>query len=343
MKCAKCNNIINKDDKFCDYCGAKVDEQIPGTEVKKVKDGKFNLIAMMKGMALSVLIGVLIIGFVVGGRHLWFLYQDFQNERAAERIVKEKEERIKNPKTIINQSIQSGNWGLTVQDVRYQEKIKTSFAYSKYAKGVYMIINIKVQNISKTEDNIFIGDESFQVLNEKDAIYNVAKEVSGQYTLVNNFNERITLGPGFDQNVILYYDVPSVNNQYRLIFQDDVAIDLGYYVGIGILREYRSETDIKPQTIKYIVPGSPAETAGMKIEDTILKINNLEFNSDNYEVLEIIYGKLNGKLGDKLKFDIMRGGETLNIEVELGKIENSKRIFSWEEIDSEENLVIRRN
>jgi serine protease Do len=62
-----------------------------------------------------------------------------------------------------------------------------------------------------------------------------------------------------------------------------------------------------------VVPGSPAETAGIQVDDIITKIDDTAM-TENTPLSDVISKK---KSGDKVKVEIWRGGETKTVEVTL--------------------------
>jgi len=64
-----------------------------------------------------------------------------------------------------------------------------------------------------------------------------------------------------------------------------------------------------------VVSGSPAEKAGLKRGDVILKINDTEINNSN-DVSNIVS---KSKVNDKLVMLILRNGQTQFVTVVVGK------------------------
>ena len=64
-----------------------------------------------------------------------------------------------------------------------------------------------------------------------------------------------------------------------------------------------------------VVDGSPAQSAGVKADDIIVKMDGAEL-SDKTTLAEIISKK---KLGDKVELEIWRDGETLKLSVTLSE------------------------
>lgn len=66
-----------------------------------------------------------------------------------------------------------------------------------------------------------------------------------------------------------------------------------------------------------VVSGSPAEEAGVKVDDIITKIDDKKLDSDS-ALADIIASK---KPGDKVSLDVWRDGESLNLSAILGEAE----------------------
>jgi len=98
--------------------------------------------------------------------------------------------------------------------------------------------------------------------------------------------------------------VNSLDDPYSQYFNSEESaefleqVDLEY-VGIGIKLQYTG-TELY---IEEVMPGSPAEEAGLKRGDTILKINGLSIQDTDGD-------ELVGKAGTKVKLQILRNGVT---------------------------------
>ncbi len=64
-----------------------------------------------------------------------------------------------------------------------------------------------------------------------------------------------------------------------------------------------------------LVPGSPAEKAGLKEQDIITKVNDTRLSGDNAELAKVLSGK---KVGDRLTLSIYREGKELTLTATLG-------------------------
>ena len=107
-----------------------------------------------------------------------------------------------------------------------------------------------------------------------------------------------------------YYTPEEMKEQY------DTA--MGNYVGIGIYMVVNYEEG----TITVLEPmeDSPAETAGLKEGDIIIKVDGTDVTKDNVSDMS---NAIKGEEGTKVKLGIKRGDENLDIEVERKRIEIS--------------------
>ncbi|AHV98868.1 S41 family peptidase [Paenibacillus sabinae] len=109
--------------------------------------------------------------------------------------------------------------------------------------------------------------------------------------------------------------VESLNDPYTQYFSKDESKELQSqlaldYVGIGVQLVYSGNE----LYIEQIMPGSPAESAGLKRGDTILKINGVKIS-------ELESDTLSGKAGTKVTLLIQRGGVSKIYSVKRGEIE----------------------
>lgn len=86
------------------------------------------------------------------------------------------------------------------------------------------------------------------------------------------------------------------------------------YIGVGIQqgRYYTKNQVLYGALVNRIIVGSPAEAAGIKVKDLILKVDNESLEEKSFT--QIIQSK---SVGDKIKLEIWRNGEKITIEVEV--------------------------
>lgn len=107
-----------------------------------------------------------------------------------------------------------------------------------------------------------------------------------------------------------YYTPEEMDEQY--------STAMGNYVGIGIYMII----NYKDGNITVVEPmeGSPAEAAGIKAEDLIVKVNGEEITPENVTELS---NAIKGEEGTKVTLTIKRGEEEFDVEVERQRIEVS--------------------
>lgn len=97
--------------------------------------------------------------------------------------------------------------------------------------------------------------------------------------------------------------------------EDYMADTTGTYVGIGVYIANNTETN---QIIVLMpIAGSPAEEAGIKSGDVILKIEGKEYKGEDLSEATRV---LKAEEGTKVKIEILREEETIEIEVERREI-----------------------
>ena len=104
-------------------------------------------------------------------------------------------------------------------------------------------------------------------------------------------------------------EVPFLGIRYLLITEEvqkkfNLPVDYGAYV--------YSDDPNKPA----VIPNSPAEKAGIKNGDIILEIDGNKITPQNTLAQQVRLKKV----GDKIKLKILRGKETITVEVQLGSL-----------------------
>jgi len=107
---------------------------------------------------------------------------------------------------------------------------------------------------------------------------------------------------------------PYVGIHYTMI-SDDIANELG----LGKKGGAYLANDIQ-HGVAAVVKDSPADKAGLKANDLILKIDDEEINEEN----TLIQAVSKFKPEDKVKFLVLRDGAEIEVEVTLEKFENEK-------------------
>ncbi|VYU59829.1 PDZ domain-containing protein [Clostridium tertium] len=130
-------------------------------------------------------------------------------------------------------------------------------------------------------------------------------------TLLSNYNGQI------DDNALLEAAIKgmtdSLNDPYTIFmnsaeYSSFVEQSEGHFVGIGV------QVGVKDDKVTVIAPieGSPAEKAGLKAGDVILKVDGNEMPEPK---LENTVSKIKGEEGKSVTLTISRGDETLDVEI----------------------------
>ena len=90
---------------------------------------------------------------------------------------------------------------------------------------------------------------------------------------------------------------------------------LGHYIGIGVY--IANDTTTNQIVVLYPIPGSPAEEAGIKENDIITKIDDVEYSGEQIDEAADI---MKAELGDTVKLEIKRDTEILTLEIERREI-----------------------
>ena len=90
----------------------------------------------------------------------------------------------------------------------------------------------------------------------------------------------------------------------------------GEFVGIGVYITKDTENNLI--LVYGTIPGSPAESAGLKTGDVITSVDGVECNGDDYDT---ITNSIKGKEGTKVKLEILRDEKELSFEIERKTVE----------------------
>lgn len=112
-------------------------------------------------------------------------------------------------------------------------------------------------------------------------------------------------------------------------FTEDIT---GSFVGIGV---YMTADKEKGIVVYYPIPESPAEKAGIKSGDVIIKVDGKEYGYDDFST---IADNIKGQVGTKVKITVLRDGAEKEFEITREKI-NSNPIVS-EMLDNNIGYII---
>lgn len=170
--------------------------------------------------------------------------------------------------------------------------------------ALYVVIKPNMSsNVSSdvfTQEQIDRLEEAAKII-EKDYLYDYDKDVMIDGAIEGMVNSL--------ENVYTYYE-----NEEEYQESMNSGADANY-VGIGVHLTFDTET----QGIKVlgVMPGSPAEVAGMKSGDIILKVDDTYVNIDTY--MDSV-DAIKGEKDTTVKLSVYRGEEVIEMEIKRAEI-----------------------
>ncbi len=154
-------------------------------------------------------------------------------------------------------------------------------------------------------------------LSNRSEMFQKLYEVDSQVKTKELFLEDVDKAELTDKTVAGY--VSGLGDAYAAYYSKEeyekiVASDNGDGEGIGITLDMSSE-ELK---VKSVVNGSPAKTAGVKVDDVIVSVNGKTVSSIG---IEKAYAILKGEEGDKLTLILERSGQQLTVSLEISEYE----------------------
>jgi serine protease Do len=163
-------------------------------------------------------------------------------------------------------------------------------------------------------------DASINPGNSGGPLLNIYGEVIGvNQSIISPGNQGGNVGIGFAipinevKNVIA-----QLKKEKRVIGRPALGVSVG--VPTESYREYLGVKGRSGLVIRFVVPGSAAEEAGLKEEDFITKVNGKELSSPDELVSEV--GKAG--VGGRMKIEFMREGQAKSVEVVVGEDTSSR-------------------
>lgn len=162
----------------------------------------------------------------------------------------------------------------------------------------------------QTDAAINYGNSGGPLLNMKGEVIgiNSAKSITAGYDAFGNPVAAEGIGFALPINYVLEI--------MDLLVEDGVIQRPGVGVTISTVTEIMAEADGIPvgAYVESVVPGSPAETAGLKIGDIIVEANGTAI--ETHDAIVAIVAE--SKIGDTLSLKVYRAGETLEITIHIG-------------------------
>ena len=113
--------------------------------------------------------------------------------------------------------------------------------------------------------------------------------------------------------------IDSLDDPYSNYMEGNIADEFnqmvdGKYVGIGVVVSYSEEGNI----VKEVTENGPAEKAGIKVDDIIVKVNDVDVT--NYLGDELVT-LIRGKAGSKVKITVSRDNKNLDFNIKRASID----------------------
>ena len=177
--------------------------------------------------------------------------------------------------------------------------------------------NISGEALSKSEtiEGVFLSDFSEKILSESSLIIDYSGKAIG-----------IT-GSTIKNGNLEYFQIPS--NKIKLALEKAINNELdsnvflgAYYLSLNKSLALANDLTNEKGALIYsasgqqglaVISGSPAEKAGLKIGDVLIKVDNFEINVKN-NLSDILYKY---KKGDRAEFTILRSGQEIKISVQF--------------------------
>lgn len=167
---------------------------------------------------------------------------------------------------------------------------------------------------SESLQNLFQTDAAINQGNSGGPLVNMNGEVIGINTAIAG---------GSAQNIGFSIPISDVQGVIKSVLKDGKLqrpfLGVRY---ITLTDDYAYEYNLSTKQGAYIAPadgepsvvsGSPAEKAGLKEKDIIIKINDTDINKDN--TLTSVVGRYS--VGDKVKLTVIRDGKTITMDATL--------------------------
>ena len=187
--------------------------------------------------------------------------------------------------------------------------------------NVYKIIMLVILTVAITF--IITSIVMYNTLGKNNVKYVSTDSVGRTFKTFYNFIEKNYIGD-IDEDEMLESAikgyVAGLNDEYsEYITKEEMKEYMqdatGKYVGIGVYIANNTKTN----QIVVLTPikGSPAEEAGIKSGDLILKVDEIEYTADDKDN---IANKLKGQEGTTVTMEILRDTSILNFEITREKI-----------------------
>ena len=115
----------------------------------------------------------------------------------------------------------------------------------------------------------------------------------------------------------------------RQEFTDELNTIGGTYVGIGVTVSIEEGT--KGLLVEAVTPGGPAEAAGVRNKDIIIRADDVDLRG--MELAEATADHIKGEEGTSVKIEVLRNGEPLTFTIERRKLDDKTVYWSTFSMD----------
>jgi serine protease Do len=181
--------------------------------------------------------------------------------------------------------------------------------------GVVSATNMKVfSQQNRVYSDMLQTDASINSGNSGGPLLDANGDVIGMNTIIYT-------GGGYSQGSIGVGFAISINRVKMIMdeLKEKGSIDRNFNVGFRIqpiddrIAEYLKLDKTQGAVVVQIQPGSISDRAGLRVEDVIIKVNDLPVKNDQ----EVVFAINDMRVGDTLKMTVLRGGDEEEIEMEL--------------------------
>ena len=179
--------------------------------------------------------------------------------------------------------------------------------------AIIVFVVTQIINFDKSRKYVITEKEDVSLVQKLETSINAISKILGERYLGNIDEDALIDGA-------LKGMVESVGDVYTEYYtkkelSEFTATTLGNFVGIGIYMQ----SDIENDTITIIsaMPDTPAEKAGLKMGDQILKVDGVEYKA---EQIDEMASHVKGEEGTEVTLTILREGETLDVTIKREKV-----------------------
>ena len=188
-------------------------------------------------------------------------------------------------------------------------------------RTIMLIIVVSIVTFIVTNIVSYEGNRKYVITAREDADINEQLEIA--LSAISEIIEEKYIGEIDKQKLIdgaLKGMVESVGDVYTEYYtkeelEDFSATTLGNFVGIGVYMQADLEQDVV--IIQAPIENSPAEKAGLKTGDQILKVDGKEYKAEDIDDMS---DHIKGEEGTEVELTIKRGEETFDVKVKRGAV-----------------------